>query len=230
MMTKDIIIFGIGGNCIDILETIIQINRCQKEKKYNILGFLDDNEKSYGKEILGKKVLGKLGDSQKFPEAFFVNGIGSENNYYYKDLIINKSKIELDRFETIIHPSAIVSDSARIGFGTVLLPNVVIMNNAELGNHGIILPNTVINHSVKVDDYFIITSGVNISGDICIGINCFIGTGASIKNGISIAPYNLIGMGSCVLSNTQVNSVNFGVPAKFIRTVDVCSRRKKFNV
>ena len=48
MIKKQIIILGTGGNCIDILDTINDINARLSSKKYECIGFLDDNEKKWG--------------------------------------------------------------------------------------------------------------------------------------------------------------------------------------
>jgi len=57
---KKIVILGIGGNCIDILDTINEINRAGNKQKYKCVGFLDDNKNKWNKTIYGIKVLGPL--------------------------------------------------------------------------------------------------------------------------------------------------------------------------
>ncbi len=112
---KKIIIFGTGGNCVDILDTINDINRAGKSKKYQCLGFLDDDKSKWGKIFGGAKVLGPLESAQKYKQALFVNGIGSPANFWRKEDIISKTGIKLDRFTTVIHPTASVSKMAHIG-------------------------------------------------------------------------------------------------------------------
>jgi len=46
-----------------------------------------------------------------------VNGIGSERNFWKKAAVIAKTGIPLDRFETIVHPTASVSRMATLGEG-----------------------------------------------------------------------------------------------------------------
>ena len=64
-MSKKLIILGIGGTCIDILDTVKCINKDQKNTVYECVGFLDDNQKSWGTEIYGVQVLGPLGYLQQ---------------------------------------------------------------------------------------------------------------------------------------------------------------------
>lgn len=214
---KKIIILGTGGNCIDILDTINDINRAGKSNKFQCLGFLDDDKSKWGKVFGGAKVLGPLESAKKYKQAFFVNGIGSPSNFWRKEDIISRTGIGLDRFASIIHPTASVSKMAKLGYGTIIFQNVTITNNALIGNHVIILPNTVISHDDIVGDYTCITGGVCISGNVNIGQSCYLGAGCSIINDVNIGEYSMIGMGSVVLHDVKPNSIMVGNPAKWLR-------------
>lgn len=214
---KKVIIFGTGGNCIDILDTIHAINRLQSAK-YECIGFLDDNSEKWGKSIFGIKVLGPLHKAKDFPyEICFVNGIGSSSNFWRKEEIIGQSGIEIDRFETIVHPTAFVSDMSRLGKGVVIFQNVTITSNVQVGNHAMILPNSVISHDDIIGDYTSITGGVSISGGVTVGKACYLGSNCTIRENIKIGEYSLIGMGSTILHDVQENCVMVGNPARFIR-------------
>ena len=85
---KDIIILGTGGNSIDILDTISDINIACGTTVYTCQGFLDDDNKKWGMEIYGVKVLGPLSGAQTYHNCCFVNGIGSPTNFWKKQQII----------------------------------------------------------------------------------------------------------------------------------------------
>ena len=212
---KEIIILGTGGNCIDILDTINEINSISN--KYRCIGFLDDNTQNLGKSFFGIKVLGTLSQASNFSGAFFVNGIGNSHNFWRKESIINQTKMPVERFETIIHPTASVSKFSDIGFGTVVFQNVAITSKVKIGNHVMILPNSVISHDNWIGDYSCVTAGVLISGGVVIGKSCYLGTNCSIKDSIIIGNYCLIGMGTNVLGDVAENSVMIGNPATFLR-------------
>jgi sugar O-acyltransferase (sialic acid O-acetyltransferase NeuD family) len=216
-MTKKIIILGIGGNCIDILDTLNDINNSEKKNIYECVGYLDDNDHSWGKEIHGVKVLGSLDTAKDYADHFFVNGIGSPSSFWKKNEIISKAGVSLEQFETIIHPTASVSRMSRIGLGSVVLQNVTITSNVTIGNHVIILPNTVVSHDDVIGDFTCISGGVCISGCVEIGESCYIGTNSSIIGNIKIGKYCLVGMGSVVLNDIQENTVVIGNPAKMLR-------------
>ena len=212
---KKIVILGTGGNCIDILDTINEINSISK--KYDCIGFLDDNPDNLGKDYYGVKVIGSLSQAIDFSDAFFVNGIGNSLNFWKKKSIIQKTLIPVEKFETIIHPTASVSKFSQIGFGTVIFQNVTITSNVKIGNHVVILPNSVISHDDIIGDYTCITGGVCISGDVTIGESCYLGTNCSIIGNVTIGNYCLIGMSSNVLRDVADNSIMIGNPASFTR-------------
>jgi sugar O-acyltransferase (sialic acid O-acetyltransferase NeuD family) len=214
---KKLIILGTGGNCVDILDTVHEINALAKIPQYECIGFLDDDQQKWGQEIWGVKVLGPLDSAPQYPEAYFVNGIGSERNFWKKEAIIAKTQVPLERFETIVHPTASVSRMAQLGKGVVVFQLVTITNQVSIGHHVIILPNSVISHDAVVGDYSCITGGVCVSGLVTIGGNCYLGTNSSILGGVKIGNGSLIGMGAVITHNVPENTVMVGNPARFLR-------------
>jgi sugar O-acyltransferase (sialic acid O-acetyltransferase NeuD family) len=217
MLPRDIIILGTGGNCIDILDTINTINDTYGKTVYTCKGFLDDDETKFGLEFNGVKVLGPLLSAQTYNSGYFVNGIGSPTNFWQKKTIIGKTLLPLDRFETIIHPTASVSRLSTIGRGVVIFQHVTITSNVRIGDHVIVLPNTVISHDDVIGDYTCIAGGVCLSGGVEIGTSCYLGTNASVIANTAIGDYCLVGMGSVVLHDVSENTVVVGNPAKVLR-------------
>lgn len=218
-MKKKIIIFGVGGTCLDILNILLEYKKLI-DNSIEFLGFLDDDEKKLNFNFYGYEVIGKMEDAKKFinnDSVFFINGIGSAKSYKLREKVIEKLDIPLDRYFSIIHPKAFVSSFSKIGNGSVIFANCTIGVNVKIGNHVLILPNSTINHDSVIGDYSIITSQVSISGNVKLGKSCYIGTSTSIRENIVINDYSLIGMGSNVVTDIEQDSVYYGNPAKKIR-------------
>ena len=208
---KKIIILGTGGTSLDILDLILELD-------YQCIGFLDDDKNKWGKSINGLKILGALSEAPNYKDSYFVNGIGSPTSFLQKEKIIKDTGLSLERFITLIHPSASISETASLGSGVVIFQNVVISSNTKIGNHVVVLPNSVISHDDKIGDYTILASAVCLSGMVRIGKLCYLGMGSLVKGNVSIADESLIGMGSVVLDNIEKRSVYVGNPAKFLRS------------
>lgn len=216
---KKIVILGTGGNSVDILDTLEDTNVQSSKTSYQCVGFLDDNPRLWGKELHGVKVIGPLAAASELRDCFFVNGIGSPENFWKKEEIITKTGVALDRFETIVHPTASVSRMAKLDLGTVVFQHVTITSNVHVGKHVIILPNSVVSHDDVIGDYSCVTGGVCIAGEVKVGKSCYLGTGSVVRGSVEIGDCCLIGMGSVVLRNISDNSVVVGNPARFLRPV-----------
>ena len=213
---KKIMILGIGGTSIDIFDTLEDINGAGRSR-YKITGFLDDNKAVHGKVIHGVKVLGPLAKAREYRDCCFVCGITSPSLFFKRAAIIERAGVPLERFETICHPSTVVSRWATLGRGTVLLQNVTVNANARIGDHVIVLPNTVISHDDVIGDYTSIASAVSLSGGVKVGRSCYLGANCSVKEYLTIGSKSLVGLGSVVLRDVPANSVVVGNPAKFLR-------------
>lgn len=212
MTQKETIIIGCNGNCVDIAEAVEHL--AARGGPVKMMGFLDDADIVQGTIVAGYPVLGRIGDAAKFPQASFVNGIGSPKSYRCKPDIIARVGVAPERWVTIVHPTAVVSRHARIGHGTVLLSNASVGAGAVVGSHCIILQNTVISHDSVIGDFTALATGVCVSGGCTIGENCYIGSNVSIRDGISIAPGVLVGIGSVVVKNLSETCTAYGNPAR----------------
>lgn len=212
MPSREIIIIGANGNCIDIADAV----ECcaARGDAVRVIGFLDDAEAMQGKTLAGLPVLGRISDAVKFPQAFFVNGIGSPKSYRIKPDIAAKAKVPEERWATVIHPLATVSPSAKIGRGTVLLSHVDVGAGARIGDHCMVLQGSIISHDSVVGDCSAIATGVCISGGCTIGTNVYIGSSSAIRDGIRIGDGALIGIGSVVVKDIPAGAVAFGNPAR----------------
>lgn len=215
-MVKPVIILGTGGNCLDILDALEETNRARGET-YRPVGFLDDDPAAQGRDILGLPVLGPLDVAPQHEGCWFVNGIGSPGNFWRKEEIIGRTGLPLERFETIVHPTASVSRHARLGRGTVVLQQATVASQATVGHHVIILPAAVISHHAVVGDYTCIAAGACVSGGATVGRSCYLGTNCALIGHVRVGDCALVGMGSVVLRDVPANSVVAGNPARFLR-------------
>lgn len=218
METKRIVILGTGGNCLDILDALVAVNRQAGAQVYDCAGFLDDDPATHGRDFAGLPVLGTLRNAGRLADCRFVSGIGSPKNFQRKAEILVSTGLPVERFETVIHPQASVSSLARIGRGCVLLAGAVVGARAVLADHVMLLQGAIVSHDCEIADHVSITSGACLAGGVRVGECSYIGANASIRGSVTIGPRTLVGMGSVVLHDVAEEITVAGNPARVIPT------------
>ena len=215
-MRKSLIILGASGNSVDILDMVADINSASGDTIFECRGFLDDNLNLVNRTFYGLPVLGSLASAPKHKNAVFVNGIGSIDNYWYRDEIIKKTGLSDDSFVSLIHPTASVAPSAVVERGCVLFANVTLSAGTHIGRHVLVYAGSVINHGSSIGDHCCLATGVAISGRVTIGCLSFIGANAAIHPDLSIGDRTVIGMGAALITDTGDDLIMAGVPAKIL--------------
>jgi sugar O-acyltransferase (sialic acid O-acetyltransferase NeuD family) len=208
-----VVIFGTAGNCIDILDAMLAVNRARGRTVYECAGFLDDKPAAAGTRIHSVPLLGPLSMAATLRDTRFVNGIGSWRNFGRKREIIASAGVPDELFETIVHPSAQVSEFATLGAGTVLLQNAVVASGARLGRHVMVLPTSVVSHDAVIGDYSILAGAVCVNGAVEIGEACYLGSGTQVRERLRVGAGALCGMGSVVTRDVAAGETVAGVPA-----------------
>lgn len=124
-----------------------------------------------------------------------------------------------EQFLSVIHPTAVVSKSAVIGYGTVIMPNAVINANAEIGMHCIINTGAVIEHDNNIGDYTHISPNATLTGDVTSGEGVHVGSTATIIPGKHLGSWSVIGAGSTVIEHIPAYSKAVGNPTRIIERI-----------
>lgn len=210
---KNIIIFGAGGFGREVVDTIERINVA--ERKYNIVGFIDENRDLVNTSINGIKVIG--GDDSviqlsREKELFGVIAVSSAN---IKQKIIDKLSNYIV-WENIIDPSACISQYVDIGVGNVVQPYTFISSNVKIGDHCILNVGSVIGHDTVLEDCVSVMPSCSISGNTYLSKGVYIGSNACIIPGKKIAKNCVVGAGALVNKDLLRKGVYAGVPAKLL--------------
>jgi sugar O-acyltransferase (sialic acid O-acetyltransferase NeuD family) len=113
----------------------------------------------------------------------------------------------------IIHPKAVVSESAVIGGGTVVFANVVINPSANIGKACIINTGAIIEHDCILENGVHISPNAAMGGTVFIGEKTWVCVGSSIANNIKIGNNSIIGAGSVIIKDVPNKVLAAGVPA-----------------
>lgn len=211
---NDLIIFGAGGLGREVAWLVERINK--KEKTWNLVGFIDDDETIQNTVVNGYKVLGKTESITEYPDAYYVCAVGAAK--VRERIIHNLENIDPDiKFATLIDPSVEMSDLVDIGKGSIICAHTILTVNITVGKHVIVNPNCTVGHDAVISDFATLYPSVNISGTTKIGYCSEMGTGMQIIQGKTIGDYTIVGAGSVVVRDLPSRCTAVGTPAKPIK-------------
>ncbi len=148
---------------------------------------------------------------ERFSSIPVALGIG--NNHVRKKIF---EQLEKDSctIATLMHPSAIISPSVRLGSGTVVMPLAVINAECVINKGSIINSAAVIEHDCTIGAFTHISPKAALAGNVSVGSETHIGIGASVIQGITIGDRSIVAAGSVVIHHLPDAIMAAGVPAQ----------------
>jgi sugar O-acyltransferase (sialic acid O-acetyltransferase NeuD family) len=210
---KDIVIIGSGGIAVEVKYLIDDINATTEE--WNFLGFIDSWGKNKGEIIAEEKaVIGSIEDLNAMKdEVYAVIAIGTPERIKDVALQIKNPNV---KFANLIHPTAIVHRTAKIGYGNIITFTNFISCNTEIGNFNLFNTKCGIGHHVQIGSFNVFNPNTQISGNVKIGNENFFALNSSVLQELNIGNKNKIGAHSFVMRNIKDNGSYFGIPAKIM--------------
>ncbi len=207
-MKKEIFIFGNGGNSKIIYEII--------KHDYKLGGYIVSEKK----QKINSKKKGKIfleNEIRNINIKNLVFAIGENITRYELSKKYFKNKY---KFPNIIHKSAIISETATLGYGNIIMPNVVINANANVDNFCIINTSSIIEHDTNINSYSSISPNAVVCGNCNIGEGVFIGANATLIHNINVKNWSVIAAGSVITKNISSKRLFAGNPAKEIKKIN----------
>ena len=150
-------------------------------------------------------------------EVELVLGLGTITVSSNRRLIYEQFKAKGYYFANVIHSTAIVSPSTKLGQGIQIMAGAILQTNVSIADNTIINTGSIIEHDCMIGSHVHIAPGSTLSGGVSINDNCHIGTGTSVIQGITIGAESMVGAGSVVITNIDNRKTVYGVPAKEVQ-------------
>jgi UDP-perosamine 4-acetyltransferase len=208
----NIVILGAGGHgrvVLDILRTA--------GGPHTPVGFIDADTTRAGTQLDGLPVLGPVNmlprlrrqDVRGAIVAIGDNRVRSS----YADLVL-QSDLEL---VNAIHPSAIISPTAKIGLNVVIAAGAIVSTDVHLADGAVVNTGAIVDHECRIGRAVHISPGVVLAGRVQVDEGAFIGIGARVIPCMKIGAHSTIGAGAVVIADVPPHSTAVGVPARVVK-------------
>jgi len=216
-----LLIVGAGGFARETAQAVRDVlaadRAAGRPERWRLLGHLDDNPALRGSEVDGVPVLGGCDLARELPDAQVLVCVGSPADYAVRARLVRRLDLPERRYATLVHPTAVVSDSSSVGPGSVLLAHCVLTAAVRVGAHVAVMPQVVLTHDDDVADFVTLAAGVRLGGGTRLERGAYIGSGALIRQHTVIGAWSLVGLGSAVLGDVPPGEVWVGSPARRLR-------------
>ena len=205
---RNLIIIGASGFAREIYD--LAITCYGNDPDFKIKGFLSDSPSDI-QEMGYPPVLAKIDEYIIEPGDVFFCGIGKvQDRKKTVEIIRDKGGV----FINLIHPTANISPSVKLGIGVGIKSFCVISSDVTIGNFSFLQSSVIMGHDVQIGKYCQVNSFAFFAGYSKV---CELGTinaGAKIIQNIVVEEEAVVGIGSVVLKKVRKGTTVFGVPAK----------------
>lgn len=199
-----IAVIGAGGHGKVVVGTL-------QAAGHAVAGLFDHDRARWGQAVLGVEVVGPVEELTRLGIERAVLAIGD-----------NRRRSELARqlsatgiaWQTVVHPSAVVHESARLGEGSVVFAGAVVQPDVTVGRHAIVNTGASIDHDCSLGDFVHVAPGAHLAGGVSLGDGAFLGIGCSVLPGLAIGAWAVAGSGAAVVGDVAAGATVKGVPAR----------------
>jgi sugar O-acyltransferase (sialic acid O-acetyltransferase NeuD family) len=193
---EGIVVIGAGGHAKVLISTLAA-------RGFSIAAVFDDDDTKWGMDAQGTRV----SRIERERGGRGIIGIGD-----------NAQRREMARalnfeWQTVVHPSAWVHHSVKLGRGTVVFAGAVVQPDAVIGDHVIVNTGATIDHDCVIGDYAHLAPGVHLAGSVQVGEGAFLGIGSVVIPGVKIGRWSTLGGGAVATRDLADGVVAVGVPA-----------------
>ncbi len=201
-----LVLVGAGGHAKVVIEA------ARAEGRFGVVGLIDPRppaERVLGVPVLGgDEVLPRL-RAEGVAWAFVALGGNAARERIGKEL-----RAAGFRLATLVHPSAEVMPSARVGEGVVVMARVVVSAEARVDDLAILNTGAVVEHDNLIGAAAHVAPLAALAGNVRVGARALIGVGSAVKPGVAVGEDAVVGAGSAVVADVPAGATVGGVPAR----------------
>jgi sugar O-acyltransferase (sialic acid O-acetyltransferase NeuD family) len=203
-----IVILGGGGQAKVLLELL------HVTGERALIGILDDATARLGSLVSGVKVIGTfaaLHELRGHAGLAAVVAVGDNAGRRRAAEVAAEAGV---RLLTLVHPTAVVDPTAKLGAGTCVLAGAIVGPHVHIGRAGIINTKAALEAGVTLGDFVHAAPGSVIETGATIGDGAMIGTGAIVLKKMRVGHGAIVGAGALVEHDVPAGATVVGRPAR----------------
>jgi len=204
----DIIIVGAGGFGREVYQWS---KDAFNQDEYRIKGFLSKDSNELDEFAIDAPILGHEDDYQIQDNDRFIIAIG---NVAIKKNVVESLKSKGASFVSLIHPTAIVAPSVKIGEGVVICPYSILTDSVIIGDYVMLNVYVYCGHDSKVGKYSILSPYSTLNGYASLEDEVFLATHSVVTGYKNVGSKSVIGANSLVLHDVEGESKVLGLSEK----------------
>lgn len=212
----DLLVVGAGGMGRAIASLCAQDVDEAGRRRWNVLGFIDEDTALHGSLVDGLPVLGCLRAVDRYPTAQLVVSICHVDHHGARRRVVEALGLDDRRYATVVHSTAVIDPSCTVGRGAVVMPMVCALPGVSIGDHVIVRPQAMMAADVGLGDYSTIGAQVFLGRGVVVAEDGYVGAGVEVRERTRVGPSAVVGMGSLVLDDVPGHQIWAGRPPRYL--------------
>lgn len=180
-----------------------------------VVGFVENRDRGRCADLLdGLPIVWVEDLASRIADHVFACGLGTTQRGRFVAQVAAMGA----RFTTLVHPTARVSPTSRLGDGSLVNVFGAIAAHTVLGAHVSVNRGALVGHHDGIGDYVTIGPGARIGGNTRIGARTYVGMGAIVLDNLTVGEGCVIGAGAVVTRDLPDRVLAVGVPARIAKT------------
>lgn len=205
-------IYGTGGSGREVHEIASSLGPGRRWDEIVFVDDVTDRRELYGSAVMP---FDELASRRSPGEVEFVVAVGEPAS---RELLFDRVEARGFGFATIVHPSAFVSPSARLGRGVFVKMQSIVSAEAVLEDNVFVQANVIVGHDVRVGRHTQVSAFTHLAGHAEVGQRCYLGVRASVREECRMGDDVVLAMGAVVMEKRVPSRVlAMGNPAKYVR-------------
>lgn len=185
-----------------------------------VLSFVDSDPGKLGQVVepsgarvshLQDELVRAIRDDGCYPEGVDASALGIGDNQLRLRCLLSLADLAVP---PLVHPSATVSPTARLGGGSVVFPQAVVNAGAQIAEAVIVNSGAIVEHDCVLGPGVHVSPGATLCGGVRVGERSWVGAGATVIQGLTIGRDSIVGAGSTVIRDVGDDITVIGRPAR----------------